>query len=346
MVGFKVGIMGAGYITGVVADTLMKLDGFENYAIASTSEERAKEYKEKYGFEKYYTSYEDLANDDEVEMIYIATVNSNHAELAQMCLNAGKPCLVEKPFSYNAKTAYETLKLAEEKNLFCGEAMWTRYHPLIKNLQDYLKQDKYGEVRYMTANLGYNLMDRPRLLDPKLAGGSLLDLGIYPLSLTFLVMGGLPISIGTSNLKLSTGVDCQQAIQMNFSRGRFANVFSTMMYNSDNTCKIYQATGRIEIDNVNNPSEIKTYGVNGELVETFTRPDNFISGYEYEFLAAREAIIVGKLETPEVPRKYIMDMYKFTDQLRAAWKNVYPLPGEPKLEDLPDARPMENPNKQ
>ena len=115
MIEYNVGIIGAGWIAGVIADMLQNLNGICAYAIASRDEEKAKKFAEEHKVEKYYGSYEELLADEEVEMVYIATVNSNHAELAKMCIDAGKPCLVEKPFSYNAQTCKEIMDYATQQ---------------------------------------------------------------------------------------------------------------------------------------------------------------------------------------------------------------------------------------
>jgi len=312
-----------------------QLGGFEPYAIAARDKDRADAFAEKYKIQKAYGSYEELVNDPEVEMIYIGTVNSTHADLAKLCINAGKPCLVEKPFSYNAVTSNEVLKLAAEKNVFCSEAMWLRYQPLMGLLVDLIHKRKIiGPVKYVSANLGMNLRDKERLTNLEYAGGVLLDLGIYPLTATIIAIGDVPASVASAYSRLNSGVDAIDTIQMNFKNGAQASVFTTMMTQTDNRVYIYGAGGRIEVDGVNYPTEIRLYNVENKMVQAFNPPESQLSGYEYEFIAAREAVITGKIDTPQHNAVSIMQMVSFMDMLRRAWHVVYPLPGEPDPESL------------
>ena len=139
MINFKVGILGAGKIAGVIADTLNKLDAFEPYAIASRDQEKADAFGAEHGVTKCYGSYEALIEDPDVELVYVATPHAYHAKHAKMCLNAGKPVLVEKAFSYNAHSTKEVMELSEQKGIFCGEAMWIRFMPMYKLLLEYLQ---------------------------------------------------------------------------------------------------------------------------------------------------------------------------------------------------------------
>ncbi len=329
MITFQLGILGCGKIADKVAETLTELEGFTVKACAAREEDRAKAFAERHGIEKAYGSYEELIRDPDVELIYITTVNSNHAELAKLCLEGGKPVLVEKPFSYNLVTAEEVLKLSEEKKLFCGEAMWLRYVPMIQLICDLIHREKLiGDIRYISANLGYDLRLVERLKDPALAGGSLLDVGIYPITAVFMLMNALPVSFVSSYSRLNTGVDGLETITMNFANGAMATVLSTMMYETDKRCIIYGTTGRVEIDNVNAPEQIRIYNASNEMIQAIDPPERQISGYEYQFLAAREAVIVGRTQTPENSHNHIRMLLSFTDKLRKAWGVKFPLPGE------------------
>jgi len=333
MIDFNIGIMGAGHIAGKIAETIEKLDGFRIAAIASKDQGRADEFAAKYGIEKAYGRYEDLLKDPEIELVYIASVHAAHPFMAVEALKAGKPVLVEKPLSYNAKTAQTVMAFARQQKLFCAEAMWTRYMPLTLHFKELIDKKVIGEIRHATATLGYKLIDKPRLLRPELAGGALLDLGIYPLSLIFLAMGDFPVSCASSINRLSSNVDAIDTIHMNFSQGRMATVFTTMMYELDNRAVFYGTRGRIEVEGTNLPTRVRVYGENGEILEETMPPESQITGYEYEFLAARNAIIMEKPEPAEITHIETLRMLQFMDQLRENWKIFFPLPEEPKPEE-------------
>lgn len=324
MINFKVGILGAGSIADKIADTLNKLSGFEPYAIASRDLEKANTFAAKHNMAKSYSSYEELINDPDVEMIYIATPHSHHAEQAIMCINAGKPVFVEKAFSYNSSSAREVLKLAEEKKVFCNEAMWIRFFPIYNKLLEFIKKGVIGTICHVTCNLGFDIKYSERMIKPELAGGALLDLGIYPLTLISMLFGNAPAAVSSTCTKLNTGVDAQNSVYFNFKNGRTASVFSTMLYNSDNSAKIYGELGYIEVDNMLCPTAFRVYKDNQLLVEVNPNEDQ-ISGYEYEFMAARDAIITGKLECAEMPHTETLRMMGLMDMLRKSWHYKMPM---------------------
>ena len=328
MIEFKIGIIGAGNIAGIVADTLNKLEGFTPYAIASRDLDRAIAFGTEHDIKTCYGSYDELLADENVELVYIATINSTHAEIARKCIDAGKPCLVEKPFSYNLKTTKEVLDYAGEKKVFCGEAMWLRYLPMMNITVDLIRKGIIGDVRTVIADLGYDLKKVDRLTQMEMAGGALLDLGIYPLTAVFMIMGTPPVSVASNYSKMATGVDAYSTIQMSFPQGRFATVISSLLGVLDNRCTIYGTGGRIEIEDITCPKKIRIFGPDGEQKQEINLPEKQISGYEYEFIAARQAVIVGRMETPENTRTDIMNLYAFIDTLRASWDLIYPLPGE------------------
>ncbi|MGN0436492.1 MAG: Gfo/Idh/MocA family protein, partial [Wujia sp.] len=292
MINFRVGIMGAGNIADTVADTLNKVDGLEPYAIASRDMAKACEFGDKHNIEKRYGSYEELVADPDVELIYIATPHSLHAEQAKMCINAGKPVLVEKAFSYNAKTAIEVFNLAKEKHVFCCEAMWIRFMPIYHIVKDAINKNLIGNVTSLTCSLGYDLRGKERLVKPELAGGVLLDLGVYPLHLAALVFGKNPDAIASTCARLETGVDAVDTIQLNYKGGQNAAITISMTYKCDNSAKIYGTTGYIEIDNINNPTSVRIFRGDNQLAANVTVPEKQINGYEYEFITARNEIIL------------------------------------------------------
>lgn len=331
MINFKVGIMGAGDVAGKVADTLNQLTSFEPYAIASRDIEKANEFGDKYNIEKRYGSYEELVQDPEVELIYIATPHSHHAEQAKMCINARKPVLVEKAFSYNAASTKEVLDLAREKNVFCGEAMWIRYMPIYLILIDYLKKGVIGRVHNVVCSLCYDLRRKQRIVRPELGGGALLDLGVYPLNLISMIYGDENVNIASSCARLDTGVDAHENVQFNFKGAKNASFTTSIMYKADNRAFIYGDGGYVEIDNINCPTSFQVYRGDRSLVADIKIPEHQISGYEYEFIAARNTIILGKIEPPQMPHAETLRIMAMMDGLRARWD--YKMPMEVQAEE-------------
>ena len=319
MVEFKVGIIGAGNIAGKVADTLNKVDGICPYAIASRDINKANEFGDKHNIEKRYGSYEELVNDADVELVYIATPHSFHAEQAKLALNANKPVLVEKAFTCDAKSAEEVINLAKEKKLFCGEAMWIRFLPMYKILLDMLGKGLIGKVQYLTCSLGYDLKEKERLTNPELGGGALLDLGVYVINLANMIFRQPPASISTSCLKSNTGVDVQETLQFNYNGGASANALVTMSYQPDNSAKIYGTNGYIEIKNINCPEIITVFTKNNVPTTQVRVSEKQISGYEFEFIATRDAVIIGKAEFASMPQSETLWTMLFMDNLRKNW---------------------------
>lgn len=325
MINFRVGILGAGHIAEKIADTLNKLDAFEPYAIASRDINKANEFGDKFNIEKRYGSYEELANDPDVELIYIATPHSHHAEQAKMCINAGKPVLVEKAFSYNAATAAEVYKLSEEKGVFCSEAMWIRYMPMYRQVAKTLGSDLIGRLTHISCSLGYFLIDKERIVSPELAGGTLLDIGVYPINLMCMFFMRNPDSVTTTCMKHQNGVDVQETLQFNYTGGQSGTALVTGLYEADNKAIMYGTKGYLEIDNINNPTEVRVYNTKKQLIQAFNPPESQISGYEYEFIAARDAIILGKVETGQIVHADSLNIMKIMDDIRSVWGVKFPM---------------------
>ncbi len=325
MINFRVGILGTGNIAGKVADTLVKLDAFEPYAVASRDIDRANEFGDQYNIEKRYGSYEELVNDPDVELIYVATPNHVHAEHAKLCINAGKPCLVEKPFSYNSESAAEVFKLAEEKNVFCGEAMWMRFLPMYMTLSDIISKNMIGQVVNIQCSLGFEVYEKERIKRLDMAGGALLDLGVYAANLMYMYFGGMPDGISSTCYKMESGVDVLDNITFSYKGGRSGSALISAAYKTDNNAKIYGTTGYIEITNFLNPEKIEIYRGGRQLVGGANLSEKQISGYEFQFTAARNAIILGNTETAAMTHKDSMLMLNLMDALRKMWKVRFPM---------------------
>lgn len=202
----KVGILGAGAIAAKMADTIAKMEGVENYAVGSRSGEKARAFAKAHGIKKAYASYEELLSDSDVDLVYIATPHSHHHEWTIKALKSGRNVLCEKAFAANAKQAEEMIKLAGEKKLLLAEAIWTRYMPSRKIIDDLIKAGEIGEVDCVDSNLGYCIDGKERLMKPELAGGCLLDLTVYCLNFSSMILGDRIKKIDARMIPTDTGL--------------------------------------------------------------------------------------------------------------------------------------------
>lgn len=256
---FNVGIMGAGNIAGVMADTLNKMTGVRLYAVASREKVKADVFAGKYGCKKAYGSYEELVTDKKVDLIYIATPHSEHFANARLCIEHGKPVLCEKAFTANAAQAEELIKLSEEKGVFLAEAIWTRYMPMLATIREVLGSGVIGEPKTLTANLGYVIDNVPRLQEPALAGGALLDVGVYTLNFALMLFGGNIDKVVSNCTYTKTGVDEQNSITLQYKDGKVAHLNSSIVSQSDRKGIIYGTKGFAVVENINNFASITVY---------------------------------------------------------------------------------------
>lgn len=314
----KFAILGPGGIANKMAYTVQQLDGMELYAVASRDYDRAKAFAEKWGFEKAYGSYEEMVEDPEIELIYISTPHSHHYQYAKLCLEHGKHILVEKAFTVNARQAEEILELAKEKNLLVAEAIWPRYMPSRKMIDDLLAEGVIGEPISMVSNFGFPLTHVDRLTKPELAGGALLDLTIYPITSALMVFKEEIVDMQTSVVLSPEGVDWVNNITLTFADGKMAILHGNMVAQTDCDTVIFGTEGCMKLQNTNNYEEIRIYGKSRDVVATYKVPEQ-ISGFEYEVLACKKAIEEGKIECPEMPHAEILRVMKLMDQAREVW---------------------------
>ncbi|MDR0925492.1 MAG: Gfo/Idh/MocA family oxidoreductase [Hungatella sp.] len=323
MEALKIGIMGTGGIASILADTMLQMPQAVLMGAASRSLEKAEEFAARFSIERAYGSYEELAKDPDIQLIYIATPHSEHYSNAKLCLENGKHVLCEKAFAANYAQAKEMTGLAKEKSLMITEAMWVRYMPMAKTLKEVLNSGVIGEPMTLTANLCYLIADKPRLMKPELAGGALLDVGVYTLNFASIVFGDEITDIQSSVIKTDSGVDAQNSITLCYPGGKMAILNSSLRVLSDRLGIIYGTRGYLVVENVNNFESIKVYDANRRQIETHIRPEQ-ISGYEYQIEACGEAIRNGWTECPQMPHKTILDIMKVMDELRRQWGIRYP----------------------
>ena len=324
-------VLGAGRIANALAKTVVMMAEDHRYshliapyAIASRDENRAAAFAQKYGFKHSYGSYQELLDDPEVDLVYIATPHSLHAEQAIACMKAGKNVLVEKSFTANAEQARQAIETSERTGLLCTEAIWTRYMPSRSIIDDIVSSGEIGTVRTVTANLGYMTTSKARMTDPALAGGALLDVGVYPLNFIDMVMGPKPITrVCTDWVRTPKGVDSQNSTTIFYQDGSMGAATSSMVSESDRTGSIWGDQGYLQCVNINNVESIDLYDGDHKLRKRYPVPDQ-LTGYEYEVASAAQAILDGKTECDQMPHKDTLRIMELMDSLRRQWGLVYP----------------------
>lgn len=322
----RVGIIGAGWIAEKAAITLNGLADCEAYAIASRSKEKAEAFAEKWKMRKAYGSYSELIADPSVDLVYVATPHSHHYDVTREALMAGKPCLVEKAFMANYRQAKEIVTLARERKVFLAEAIWTRYQPVVAMMRE-LIGSRIGTPKLLTATLGYSMGDKPRIMRADLCGGALLDLGVYALNFVRMFFDADILRITSQCVKSQTGMDLTNAMTLTLSNGVLCNLQSSAACVGDNIGVIAGTDGNLIIDNINNPQKITVNGPDRTYIETIPVPQQ-ITGYEYQFVACRQALIDGLLEPKEMPLEETLYIMQLMDSLRKDWDVRYPMDEE------------------
>lgn len=320
----NVAILGAGSIACRIAEAINGLDDSVcAYAVASRDLEKAREFCEKWGFQKAYGSYEQMLADPEVDLVHVATPHPFHLAHAKLCIDYGKPVLLEKPMTVNASQAQELFAYAEEKKVFITEAIWTRYMPSRRLIRQVLDSGIIGTPQMLMADLSFPIHQVPRIKDPALAGGSLLDIGIYCLNFASMVFGDDIADIRGTCTYCDTGVDCQDSITLTYRDGRIAVLTSSMMAASSHLGIVYGSQGYLHCTNIGNVKKIEVFNLRHALIQTIEVPPQ-INGYEYELLACQRELSRGGKACEEMPHEETIRMLQWMDKLRADWGIRYP----------------------
>lgn len=319
----KLGVLGAGGISYGTAPAMVAVAEVECYAVASRSLEKAVAFAERFGFQKAYGSYEAMLNDPEVELVYVATPHSHHYEHMKLCLEHGKAVLCEKAFTMNGIQAREIRNLAREKGLFAAEAIWTRYMPSRRIINEVVGSGIIGKVNTLTANLSYVIHQVPRLITPELAGGALLDVGVYGINFALMHFGKDIERVESSVQMTPTGVDGMESITIFYRDGRMAVLTHSIYARSDRKGILHGDKGYIVVENINNPQSISVYDTEDRLLERHLVPEQ-VNGYEYEFRECALAVARGDKESHSMPLEETIYVMDFMDSLRKQWGLVYP----------------------
>lgn len=312
---YKWGILGPGNIANKFMTGLGALDNAVPYAAGSREPSRAEAFAKKYNLKKAYGSYDELAADPDVDIIYISTTHPHHEEAAITCLNAKKAVICEKPFAANAAQAARMIDCARANKVFLMEAMWTRFLPHIKKTAELISEGAIGEVRHINADFGFRAGVDPkgRLFSPDTAGGSLLDVGVYNISFCNMIFGKAPESISSQITVGSTGVDEIASALLGYKGQKSAFALSAIRLNTPQEALIYGDEGSIKLspywcgdtillNNKDGFKEIKLPFGNG--------------GFQYEAAEVMDCLDKNLLESPVMPLDETLAVMKCLDKIR------------------------------
>ena len=321
---FRWGILGIGNIASSFAKGIQAAPGAQLVAAASTSEERARAFQKEFHVPRAYASYAELIQDPQVDAIYIATRHPQHYQNALDCLRAGKPILVEKPFTLNAVQARHIAEEARQQSVFCMEAMWTRFLPSMDYVRQVLANGDIGEPQLLHADFCFQSKfdAQSRLYDPHKGGGSLLDVGVYPISLAHMTFGP-PVEVTGVAAIGATGVDEQATIALRHAKGQCSSLMCGVRAASQFEAHITGTKGRLRI--------LKPWAFSTSVELHLSGKDPQIrelpflgNGYAHEALEVMNCVRSGKLESPLMTLADTVSIMETMDTLRKLWHIAYP----------------------
>lgn len=319
------GILGTGHIAHKFAVGLRALPDAELLAVGSRTQQGADRFGDEFGIPRRYASYEALAADREVEAIYISTPHTFHAANSLLCLEHGKHVLCEKPFALNAQEAEQVIAKAREKGLFLMEAMWTRFLPAFVRLREMLAEGSIGDVWMLVADFGFRARfdPRSRLFAPELGGGALLDIGIYPVSLSYMVFGP-PDRIQAMAHLGQTGVDERSAMQFGYQGGQLAVLSCAISTRTAMEATIAGTAGYVHIPAPWWRTERLRLSMVDQSDVLIDAPFGRGNGYNFEAAELMRCVRAGELESKIMPLDETLAIMRTLDAIRAQWGLRYP----------------------
>lgn len=318
------GILGPGWIAGTFARAVRAHTRSQVAAVGSRSKDRAERFATAHQIPTTHVGYESLVADPHVDAIYVASPHSEHREHALLAIAAGKHVLVEKAFTRNEAEGREVIEAARAAGVFCMEAMWTRFLPHMVALRAVLARGEIGEVVTLVADHGQSFSRLPathRLLDPALAGGALLDLGVYPVSFAHDLFGP-PTTVQAAGALTDTGVDGQVSMLLGYGDKRHAVLNSPQWSRPATTAVISGTDGRIEVrSDFYQPTSFEVIRDDGTRWE-WTRPVE--GGFQYQVAEAARRIADGEIESPRMTHQGTLEVLATMDEVRRQIGVRYP----------------------
>ncbi|HCI55941.1 MAG TPA: Gfo/Idh/MocA family oxidoreductase [Bacteroidales bacterium] len=321
---YKWGILAPGKMAAKFTKGLQILNNAELYAVGSRNVERAKKFALEYGFKKYYGSYEELAQDPDVEIIYIASPHSMHYQHTMLCLRNGKNVICEKVFAINSRQVEEMIEEAEKRNLFLMEALWPPFQPYYKKANEILQSGIVGEIHHLHGWFSFQPPFNPddRKFNLSLGGGSLHDIGIYPVidSLTFI---GVPDEVKSYALFSPTGSEESISIIFRYDNSKMADLYSSFKTNEGIGCKLLCDKGNMIVSRGRDMNQRVILEIHGKEPEEFTfRPEAM--GYHWEAEEVMRCLDKGLKESPVVPHSFSINLIRTLDRIRKEAGIVFP----------------------
>lgn len=311
------GLIGPGLIAERFASSLAFVEGGSLYVVASRDAARATQFAAKHSAEHAYESYTDLVADKQVDAVYICTPHRFHYQQIKMCLLAGKPVLCEKPLTVNAKEAKELVALAKSKGVFLMEAMWTPFLPVYQQMSTWLGGGRIGDIKSMQSSFGFAVArdEGGRYLNHSVAGGVLLDMGMYNVAISQWLMGRKPLQVQAQGLIGPTRVDEMVSAQLNYGSGVVSQFICSFQSQLSNTFVVCGSLGRITVHPYFWDNGSISLEMHDGHTETKTLPFRG-AGFEYEIEHAQACIAKGLIESPIIKFELSLQTLEILDDIR------------------------------
>jgi predicted dehydrogenase len=317
------GILGAGNIAGQFAHAVNAHTRAQLVAVGSRTKDRCERFATAHGIPTTHLGYRDLVEDPQVDAVYVATPHSEHREHALLAIAAGKHVLVEKSFARSESEAEEVFAAAEVAGVFVMEAMWTRFLPHVEALHQIIDAGEIGEIITLSADHGHRFATDPtnRMFDPALAGGALLDLGVYPVSFAHDFLG-VPDAVHATGTLTETGVDGQASIVLSYGERTQATLSTTLWATTPTTAAISGTEGFVAIENAfYRPTSFRVHRADGR---EWTFGQEIPEGLQYQAAEVARRITAGELQSPRMTWANTVEVLRTLDEVRAQVGVVYP----------------------
>ena len=321
---YKWGILAPGKMSAKFTEGLKLLGNVELFAVGSRDLKRAKQFADEFGFKKYYGSYEELASDPDLEVVYIASPHSYHHEHTMLCLKHKKAVICEKAFALNSREVEEMIKEAAKQKVFLMEALWPPFQPIYQKTNEILQGGEPGKIVHLNACFSFKPPFDPidRKFNLNLGGGSLLDIGIYPV-IDALYFIGVPSEVIAKASFAETGSEDSMSIIFGYNDGRMAALYSSFRTAERIGCDLLCENGNLFFSRGRDMSQRLNVAMNGkENKEYSLLPDGM--GYQFEATEVMNCLDEGKLQSDVVPHSFSRDLMNTLDRIRQAAGIVFP----------------------